>query len=47
MTIGERKASPMNAATKAISTVNPRLSLSIMSALLRAAIADKPVTAIV
>ena len=36
----------MKAATNTISMVRPRLSLSIMLALLRAAIADRPVTAI-
>ena len=46
MTSGERKAMPIKAATKAISMVRPRLSLSIISALLRAAITDSPVTAI-
>ena len=45
MVTGERKASPMKAATKMISTVRPRLSLPIMLALLRAAIAESPVTA--
>ena len=45
MVTGERKASPMKAATNTISTVRPRLSLPIMLALLRAAIADSPVTA--
>ena len=45
MVTGERKASPMKAATKTISTVRPRLSLPIMLALLRAAIAERPVTA--
>ena len=46
MTTKDRNAKPMNAATKMISTVNPRLSLSIIIALLRAAITDRPVTAI-
>jgi len=36
----------MKIATSANSTVSPRLSFSIMLALLRAAIADSPVTAI-
>ena len=38
----ERNARPMKAATKTISIVSARLSLPIMSALLRAAIADEP-----
>ena len=42
ITANERNASPMKAATKTISIVSARLSLPIMSALLRAAIADKP-----
>ena len=46
ITTGERKAMPIKAATKTISIVRPRLSLSIISALLRAAITDRPVTAI-
>ncbi len=46
MTMKERKASPMKAATKTISTVSARFSLPIMLALLRAAIAERPVTAI-
>ena len=43
----ERNARPMNAATKTTSTVSPRLSFSIMIALLRAAMADRLVTDIV
>ena len=46
ITTKERNANPMKAATKTISTVSARLSLPIMSAELRAAIADRPVTAI-
>ena len=46
ITTQERNARPMNAATKMISIVSPALSLPIMLALLRAAIADSPVTAI-
>ena len=47
MTRDERKAMPMNAATKTISIVSPRLSLSIIDALLRAEITASPVIAIV
>ncbi len=47
MMSGERNASPMKAATKTISMVRPRLNLSIIKALLRAAMADRPVTSIV
>ena len=47
MTMKDRNARPINAATKTISMVSPRLSLSIMIALLRAAITDRPVTAMV
>jgi hypothetical protein len=46
ITTQERNASPMNMATSANSTVSPRLSFSIILALLRAAIAERPVTAI-
>ena len=46
ITTTERNASPMKIATSANSIVSPRLSFSIMLALLRAAIADRPVTAI-
>ena len=46
MTTTERNARPMKAATSRNSTVSAALSLPIMSALLRAAIADSPVTAI-
>ena len=46
ITTTERNASPMKIATSANSIVRPRLSFSIMLALLRAAIADRPVTAI-
>ena len=46
ITTNERNARPMKIATSANSTVRPRLSFSIMLALLRAAIADRPVTAI-
>ena len=46
ITANERKARPMKAATKTISIVSARLSLPIMSALLRAAIAESPVTEI-
>src|SRR3984893_265396 len=46
ITTNERKARPMNAATNRNSSVRPRFNFSIMSALLRAAIADRPVTAI-
>ena len=46
MTTGERKARPIKAATNAISMVRPRLNLSIIEALLRAAMTDSPVTAI-
>jgi len=45
-TTHDRKASPMKRATRANSMVSPRLSFSIMLALLRAAIAERPVTAI-
>ena len=46
ITTKERKARPMKAATKTISIVSARLSLPIMPALLRAAIAERPVTEI-
>ena len=46
MMVNERNARPMKAATKTISIVSPSLSLSIMFALLRAAMTDRPVTAI-
>ena len=46
-TTTERKASPMNTATSRNSSVKPRLSLSIMLALLRAAMTARPVTATV
>ncbi len=46
ITITERKASPMKAATNTISIVNALLSRSIMAELFRAAIAESPVTAI-
>ncbi len=46
ITTTERNASPMKIATSANSIVSPRLSFSIMLALLRAAIAERPVTAI-
>ena len=46
ITTTDRKARPMNTATRMNSTVRPRLSFSIMLALLRAAIAERPVTAI-
>ncbi len=46
ITTTERNASPMKTATSRNSTVRPRLSFSIMLALLRAAITDRPVTAI-
>ena len=42
----ERKATPMNAATNTASTVSPRLSFSIIVALLRAATAARLVTEI-
>ena len=45
ITTQERNASPMKMATSANSTVSPRLSFSIMFAELRAAIAERPVTA--
>jgi hypothetical protein len=47
MACTDRKVRPMKAATNTASTVRPRLSFSIMLALLRAAIADKLVTEIV
>ena len=46
-TTTERKAKPMNRATKRNSSVKPRFSFSIMAPLLRAAITERPVTAIV
>ena len=46
ITTKERKASPMKTATRTNSMVSPWLSFAIMLALLRAAIADRPVTAI-
>ena len=46
ITTTERNASPMKIATSTNSTVSPRLSFSIMLALLRAAIAERPVTEI-
>ena len=47
ITTTERNARPMNTATNRNSIVSPRLSLPIMSALLRAAITASPVTATV
>ena len=44
ITENDRKASPMKAATNTISIVSAMLSLPIMRALLRAAMADSPVT---
>ncbi len=46
ITTHDRNASPIKIATKANSMVRPWLSFEIMLALLRAAIADRPVTAI-
>ena len=46
ITTTERNASPMKTATSRNSTVRPRLSFSIMLELLRAAITERPVTAI-
>jgi hypothetical protein len=46
MTMGDQNARPINAATKMISIVSPRLNLSIISALFRAEITERPVTAI-
>ena len=47
ITRNERKARPINAATNTTSMVRPRFSFSIMSALLRAAIAERLVTEMV
>ena len=47
ITTTERKAKPRKMATPANSTVSPRFNFAIILALLRAAIAERPVTAIV
>ena len=46
ITKNERKQMPMKAATNTISTVSAKFSFPIMLALLRAATAERPVTAI-
>jgi hypothetical protein len=47
MTTKDRNASPIKPATRMNSRVSPWFSLPIMSALLRAAMAARPVTEIV